>query len=63
MKKSITIIAILAICISLFPSCNKCTSCTKNGGSVTTICRNSYSSDNDYQAAVTVYENTGWNCN
>jgi hypothetical protein len=63
MKKSILIIAISAICVSLFPSCNKCTTCTKNGGSISTVCRNSYSSDNQYNAAIQVYENTGYNCN
>jgi hypothetical protein len=63
MKKFFSIIALLAIIIILFSSCNKCTTCTKSGGSISTICRNSYSSDGAYNLAVTVYENTGYTCN
>ena len=63
MKKSSTIMAILALVLITVSSCNKCTTCTKSGGSITTICRNSYNSNNDYLVAVDVYSNTGWNCN
>ena len=63
MKKTISIIALLAIGITLFPSCNKCTTCTKSGGNLTKLCRNSYNSNGDYNTAVAIYSNTGWDCN
>ncbi len=63
MKKSTIVIALLAIVLATASSCNKCTTCSKSGGSTSTICRNSYNSTSDYNAAVYVYENTGWTCN
>lgn len=59
-KVFLTISAVFVIAASM-SSC--CKTCTQSGANSVQVCRNNYTSDQDYTNAVSVYEAFGYTCN
>jgi hypothetical protein len=63
MKNKYAKLAILTLGLGLFLASCKCKTCTKSGENDVKVCRDNYSSDEDYNNAIGFYQLDDYSCN
>lgn len=61
MKKLMLAVSVAFVLAGSLSSC--CKNCTQSGSNAVQVCRDNYTSDQDYTNAISVYEAFGYTCN